>query len=360
MPLWTQGKGQVWGRRDSNRGGSYSYVRNGVEVTAKWPRPRGHNLPQKTLDQMEYFRQVQWAFKYSAPAVQTSFSNAVRGTPLMPRDLFLMVQSGRAFLFIDPDGMKWFPMATIRDVSASLDALGQIKGVMLIRGEEFWQAIDPPSAGAMVLTSDDQAGAAWQTPSGGAGSYERTRVVPTLASWTLQNAGSGGTAAVATDTPFGIQLVSPSTSSNIRMLRRNGALPAGDWTFIARGSPINPDAGGLHYNRSIVLRRSSDGRIIIAGSFNGQWLVQRWTNYTTFSATAYGPTAWAFQQQLPWHRVRKVGANYLFDIGPDGEVWFNYLTEAAATFIGTADEVGFGNMVNGHLAHDLFQSGEVA
>jgi len=172
MALWTQGKGQVLGRRDSLRGVSYSYVRRGVEVTAKWPRKRGDNLHPKTLAQMEYFRQVQWAWKYSAAGVQRSFADAVKGTPLMPRDIFLMWQAGRAVSVTLPDGRTIYHMATINAVSDSLDVFTKEVGAMLYRGAQGWRATGVPATPGQVLVSQPAGEPLWQDL-GGAGAFQK-------------------------------------------------------------------------------------------------------------------------------------------------------------------------------------------
>lgn len=120
---------------------------------------------------MELFRQVQWAYKFSDANVQTSYRNAVRGTPLMPRDLFLMAISGRMHRVIDSQGRSWWSVAAIQNISDSLDVVAQLPGQMLIRRADRWGPIQPGSDG-QVLT--------WNITTG-------------LPEWA--DAGSGGTAA---------------------------------------------------------------------------------------------------------------------------------------------------------------------
>lgn len=160
MPI-SDGKGGVHERRPSYRGAYYTYVRNGVEVQAKWPRKRGKNLPQKTKDQMEFFRQVQWAFKFSSPIIQQSFTQAVAGTPLMPRDLFLMAVSGRMHVLVREDGKKIFPMAGSQSISDSLDFVGQLTGQVLVRGPENWEAAGPAPEGYVLASQGPDEAPTW-------------------------------------------------------------------------------------------------------------------------------------------------------------------------------------------------------
>jgi hypothetical protein len=133
--------GGVHKRRPSYRGVSYSRVVAGQEIQVKWPKGRGRSIHPKTKIQMEFFRQTQWAFKFMDPLAQQSYATAVAGTPLMPRDLYLMATSGRMHAFLRPDGTRIYPMAGIKSVSESLDFIAQTPGSMLLRGTEQWEGI---------------------------------------------------------------------------------------------------------------------------------------------------------------------------------------------------------------------------
>jgi hypothetical protein len=118
---------------------------------------------QNTAAQMEYFRQVQWAFKLMPGIVQRAFANAVKGTPLMPRDLFLMCISGRLAELQLEDGRRIYPMVAVKDVSNSLDMITQVVGSLLFRGEDGWQAlIAPDEEGQILVSSDNPLAPAWR------------------------------------------------------------------------------------------------------------------------------------------------------------------------------------------------------
>lgn len=168
MTVNTEGGG-VRGRRPSMRVGAYERVSRGVEIVQAWPRKRGKNLPPKTVEQMEFFRQVQWAFKYTDPEIQIAYREAVAGTPLLPRDLFLMAASGRMIDFYLPDDTRIFSMAQVQDVSNSLDAIGQSAGQMLIRGPARWEPLEPGPIGYVLSSLGPDELPAWAPPSGGGG-----------------------------------------------------------------------------------------------------------------------------------------------------------------------------------------------
>lgn len=131
-------------RRLNSKGVVMQDVSRGVERTRVWPKKRGKNLPEKTKEQMELFRQIQWAAKFMDARVYQTLATAVKNSPIMPRDFWMMLYSGRAYAFQNPDGSRIYSMAVVKDVSESLDVLCAIPGMMLIRGAELWEGVDPP------------------------------------------------------------------------------------------------------------------------------------------------------------------------------------------------------------------------
>lgn len=161
-----EARGGVRGRRPSNRGAAYSRVSRGVEIQQQWPRKRGKNLHPKTKAQMEFFRQIQWAFKFSDALVQRSYSEAVAKTPFMPRDLFLMAASGRMHFLITPDGKRMVSTAAQKSISDSIDILAPVPGQMLFRGPVIWEPITPGTAGQVLSSTGELTAPAWIDPSG--------------------------------------------------------------------------------------------------------------------------------------------------------------------------------------------------
>jgi hypothetical protein len=116
-------------------------IAHGEERARKWPRPRGRtrNLAAKARE--DRFRLVQLACKYMAPQIVSAVTSAVKGTPLMPRDLLTSMMYGRLAMFIMDDGRKLWPVVARSDVSEALDTITQTPGDMLIRTEEGWVGV---------------------------------------------------------------------------------------------------------------------------------------------------------------------------------------------------------------------------
>lgn len=127
------------------KGAVSMYVRDGQEITAAWPKKRKKNLPSKTKDQMEWFRQAQLAGKYMAPQIMFNIMEAVKGTPLLPRDIVTMMLSGRLAAFAMEGGPVYYPRVAMNDVSTSLDTITQTVGWMLVRGPTGWEGQPVPS-----------------------------------------------------------------------------------------------------------------------------------------------------------------------------------------------------------------------
>lgn len=147
------------GRRPSMRGILMQDVSQGVERNRAWPKKRGRPKNSTTREQNEWFRQAQAATKYIDAQLMTSVMEATAGTPLLPRDLLTMMFANRFIMIEMPDGRKLYPVTAKRDVSDSLDTLGQTVGFTLRRGTQFWEAVpyqDLTYYGATASRSTDQ------------------------------------------------------------------------------------------------------------------------------------------------------------------------------------------------------------
>jgi hypothetical protein len=138
-------------------------------VTA-WPKKAKKRIHPATKERMEFFRQVQWAWKYTDYGLVTDLTEAVKGTPLLPRDLYLSGLAGRLLRFRTPEGILIVSVAAQDNVSETLDFITSEPGAMLIRGEDGWFGLSA-GEGLEVLTIDSVSGLpAWQPSSGGGGS----------------------------------------------------------------------------------------------------------------------------------------------------------------------------------------------
>lgn len=129
-------------RRPSLRGSLMLDISSGQERARAWPKKRGKPKSEKTREQNEWFRQAQWATKYWPPKLQIACAEAVKGTPLLPRDLMTMIMAGRFVQIGFEDGSRdLYSMAQLNDVSQSLDVITSEPGYTLIRGEDYWEGV---------------------------------------------------------------------------------------------------------------------------------------------------------------------------------------------------------------------------
>ncbi len=144
----------------------------GVLRVRKWPRKRG--TPKSALQRWwnDWFRQANLLAKYADGMAMARAIEMTKDSGLYPRDVMLQAMRGRLYIFADQDGMKWYPMAAIQDISDSLDVLAQTVGSVLVRATDRWRA-PPPGAINQVLTNQGAgAPAIWATPAGGGGVVE--------------------------------------------------------------------------------------------------------------------------------------------------------------------------------------------
>src|SRR3546814_16898309 len=88
------------------RGNLLQDVVRGVERNRAWPSPRLSNRTRAQIDQSEWFRTVNWAFKFMAPDMQAAFIRATHRTSLYPRDLFSIMLSGGLAWIVGADGKR--------------------------------------------------------------------------------------------------------------------------------------------------------------------------------------------------------------------------------------------------------------
>ena len=178
-------------RRPSFHRRIYQRTYKGTEIAQAWPRPRGKSLQTQTREQMEWFRQAQWATKYWPAFMQKDIAAAVKGTPLMPRDFMTMIMAGRAFIVQLEDGRRIYPMAGVNDVSLSLDVISQTVGSMMARGPAYWQPIEGGDAGFLLTSNGPDQIPSWQPgPSG-----------PAVQPWTLLKRWDFATDGAVADVP---------------------------------------------------------------------------------------------------------------------------------------------------------------
>ncbi len=113
----------------------------------KWPK--GRTIAKGTAQRArnDKFRVASQFMKYLTAREWFTITEAVKGTPLMPRDVMMMLLYLRVYQ-IGPGGKDTiYSMANRKDVSDSLDVLGSTIGFTLIRGAEFWEVVPGASGG---------------------------------------------------------------------------------------------------------------------------------------------------------------------------------------------------------------------
>lgn len=235
--------GKVRPRKPSFRGQAYAYVSGGEVRVAAWPakRKRGHR--SQLTEEQEWFRQAQWASKYWPAQMQAQCAEAVKGTPLMPRDIMTMIMAGRAFCWVSEDGWKVYSVAARNDVSESLDVISQYPGSMLFRNSELWVPITGGTPGYKLTYKGENVPPAWEpdtAPSGGA-------------DWVLDTNWE-----FAVDGPVPAVISGDLTgSSQVMVVGRSVSSTAGGW----RNMQVSIDGGATYLGASGDYVSSSDSGV---------------------------------------------------------------------------------------------------
>jgi len=186
---------------------------------------------------------------------------------------------------------------------------------------------------------------------GGSG-YERTRIIPEAADFTLDNANG----ATITDGTYGLTLEVPTGTNGIRFVRSNTPAPGAPFRAIARMRPLSPEVGSNLYHCCMIARNSANGRIMIMGNYNRDILIQGFTSFTAYSFGLYGVGVVDYPT---WLSIRVDATHIYFGCSWDGETFYDFSSDTLGSFMLTVDEIGFGCFMNGVKCVDIFQSFEV-
>lgn len=305
-----QNDGKRERRRPSLKGGVMLDVVNGSERARSWPKKRGKPKSQKTADQNEWFRQAQWATKFMPAEMYWQIAEAVKGTPLLPRDILTMMMAGRLLAFTLPNGRTIWSEAVANDVTTALDVISDVPGAMLVRGQDHWQAI-LPGADGLILTSKGPGQIPEWDANGGGGGAEPLIIgwpFPGISSDTL-TAGYVSALAVAvapqqtiTQVGFWAETASPSCQWHGAVYADNAGNPG---ALITQATPIETGVqAGMNFTTLDIpyFNNSTDAAIVFIATVHAvanfqikktsQWQVRYWNNGSlTFPATAPGATA---------------------------------------------------------------------
>lgn len=152
------------GRTPSLRGILVIDSTRGNPRVRAWPKKRGHDRHPTNTFWTDWLRAVTFLYRYQPAKVHFTLQEMTRGTPWMPRDVFISAARGRAFMWSDNQGRMYYPMAYREGVSRSLDAIAQLPGYMLYRSGSLWAAIAPGTEGQVLTSHGPDAAPEWLSP----------------------------------------------------------------------------------------------------------------------------------------------------------------------------------------------------
>lgn len=166
-------------------------ARGQIRVRA-WPKKRGKPKSPVTIEQNNWFRDCLALIKRLEPGFMERMYTYTKGTPLLPRDLAMMIIAGRFCYFKMADGTRMFSEVVMVEVSEALDVISQAPGSIMIRGEEVWSYFLVGDPGFLLAAGAAGENPVWIPPpeSGAVDRYGWTNLQPkTGSTFALNNFG---------------------------------------------------------------------------------------------------------------------------------------------------------------------------
>jgi len=170
------------GRGVSLRGQFYSRQVNGQYYFSKWPRRQPTPRNAKEADRRKLIALAANVTKYMSSQEQAFAADMSKRAKLLPRDFLMLALFGRLGVFVSKTGRKVYSMYAVQNVSEMLDALWQLKGGILVRGETWWEGL-PAGAATQVLQMNTDGLPEWAdiaSGSNGLEAFTMPKMDPTL------------------------------------------------------------------------------------------------------------------------------------------------------------------------------------
>jgi hypothetical protein len=182
------------GRGISIKGVMYTRMVNGRPVAARWPTGQTTPRTKAQKKNLDLIAQAARATTYMSAGAQAFSRDLAKQTKLAPRDFLMISLFNRVGYLVRENGIKVYSMAAKQDVSNLLDTIAQHPGSLMLRGQTWWDPLEPGDPG-MVLGIDAGGNVMW-LEIGTAGEAiewkQMPYLIPTAAgSWLGSNAFTG-------------------------------------------------------------------------------------------------------------------------------------------------------------------------
>lgn len=346
-------------RRPSLHGILMQDISHGRERSRGWPRKRGSKVSAATKEQNDAFREAQQSAKYWDPRNIIEVSEWREGTPILPRDLQVMMMYNRLFVIVLPNGTKVYSMAARQDVSDSLDAISPEVGTILYRADEGWRVIPRAYDEGLALQSSAELMPEWKPLEIGH-NLAWYYAPPTAASFPTRLSGLGAIPTMTDDPDVGLIIANGPTVGGDKQRFVLKDLPGAgliNWTVTTHMTPTlwqkNYNGAGLVAYQASTNRAIGIWQTVIGGATIH-------TQARDLAAFRAEITTGFVSGMCPWFaRLQYIAAtnHLLLSYSIDGKS-FTLMSDAvvAGYFTGVPTKVGFGFINNNVDGKNIFNT----
>lgn len=142
----------------------YTATRRGVTYASSTPHRISGSYTPAELERQKVFKGASVNVAYMSTSQQLTARLLAERSTFAVRDYLTRCIFARMFRVPRPDGKVYYAMVARNDVSQLLEPLGQTKGDMLWRGENWWQSIPWGSLGQVLTIVNEDEPPEWREP----------------------------------------------------------------------------------------------------------------------------------------------------------------------------------------------------
>lgn len=315
----------------------------GILVAQSWPKKRTGPRHPTNAYWSDWLSQADTLWKYQPDVFVRAALSAARGTPQMPRDLFISAIRGRLFMLTLDTGRRMFPMCAVRDVSQSLDVLSQDKGSILYRDDNIWKPLGPGQDGQAITWSAALGRPTWGPPTPGGDVY----TPPNIADFPLLIGTPPPTLEKAFTGPLVLGRAAAGIGTNLSAALHTLTAPPHRYTIglFHIAELITNNMWGMVLYDSATARCVAFVYRMLTPTSAPRLSIDTWNTPISYQTTVVFKVV--THQNALFLRIQDDGTNFLFQISADDANWKTAATVGRTAWLANPSHAGFGVISGG-------------